>query len=132
MNLVLLRGPVPAPSRVKRDNVTDLNRGVNRVNLKSSECYLEHTGDSGAGKIWSERAFEEQGIPRSWWTSCIDPASVSVHFDTGGGFQGATESVDVVSPPLGRQEAYRLGNAGCASCMGQVAIDAEQPCAWVK
>eukprot|EP00973_Karenia_brevis_P057097 7943969-Karenia_brevis.AAC.1 len=46
-------------SNVKRDNVVESNK---RANLKANECYLEHIGDSGAGKmIWSERAFEELG-----------------------------------------------------------------------
>eukprot|EP00973_Karenia_brevis_P089809 12399562-Karenia_brevis.AAC.1 len=58
--------------------------------------------------IWSERALEKQGIPKSLWSSCIGPASVPVNSDTGGGFQGATESVDIVSPLWGRQEAYKL------------------------
>eukprot|EP00973_Karenia_brevis_P014300 1947668-Karenia_brevis.AAC.1 len=69
--------------------------------------------------IWSEGAFEEQGIPKSLWSSCIGPASASVNFDTGGGFQGATEAVDVVSPFLGRQGAYKLDQSPFASCMGQ-------------
>eukprot|EP00973_Karenia_brevis_P059733 8315018-Karenia_brevis.AAC.1 len=48
-------------TNVKRDNVVELNK---RTKLTPSECYLEYIGDSGAGKmIWSERAFEEQGIP---------------------------------------------------------------------
>eukprot|EP00973_Karenia_brevis_P030160 4157019-Karenia_brevis.AAC.1 len=63
-----------APSNVKRDNVVELNK---RSNLKSNECYFEHIGDSGAGKmIWSERALEEQGIPKHLWSSCLGPASV--------------------------------------------------------
>eukprot|EP00973_Karenia_brevis_P081581 11309277-Karenia_brevis.AAC.1 len=82
--------------------------------------------------IWSERALEEYGIPRSLWNSCVGPASVPVNYDTGGGFQGATESVDVFSPLVGRQEAYKLEQAPCASCMEQVVIDADQPCAWTK
>eukprot|EP00973_Karenia_brevis_P016805 2301997-Karenia_brevis.AAC.1 len=61
--------------------------------------------------IWSERACEEQGIPKHLWSSCLGPASVPVNFDTGGGFQGATQTVDVVSPLLGRQEAYKLENS---------------------
>eukprot|EP00973_Karenia_brevis_P095471 12427487-Karenia_brevis.AAC.1 len=48
------------PSRPKRDNAVDLNKDPN---LKPNECYLEHIGDSGAGKmIWSERALGEQGF----------------------------------------------------------------------
>eukprot|EP00973_Karenia_brevis_P032740 4518949-Karenia_brevis.AAC.1 len=80
--------------------------------------------------IWSERAFEEQGIPKSLWSSCIGPVSVPVKFDTGGGFQGATETVDVVFPLLGRQEASKLEQSPCASCMGQTVIDGDQPCVW--
>eukprot|EP00973_Karenia_brevis_P043466 6023574-Karenia_brevis.AAC.1 len=64
--------------------------------------------------IWSERAFEEQGIPKHLWSSCLGPASVPVNFDMGGGFQGATETVDVVSLLLGRQEAYNLDQSPCA------------------
>eukprot|EP00973_Karenia_brevis_P072744 10103417-Karenia_brevis.AAC.1 len=69
--------------------------------------------------ICSERALEEQGIPKSLWSSCVGPASVPVKFDTGGGFQGATESVDVVSPS---REDRRLTRSHASSCDGFIKV----------
>ena len=50
------------------------------------ECWFEHIGDSGAGRmIWSEAAMKEQGIPKAFWETFTGQASQSLQFDTGNG-----------------------------------------------
>ena len=43
------------------------------------ECWIEHIGDSGAGRmIWSEWAMEEQGIPKAFYEQFVGKASQSL------------------------------------------------------
>ena len=101
--------------------------------INSNEWWLDYIGDSGAGRlIWSDEAFEEQGIPRSFYKKFLGPASDALSFDTGNGPVPANETLMLSSPGLGKQEAYRLRFSPAAGSMGCTVEDADQPLFWTK
>ena len=92
------------------------------------ECWLEHIDDSGAGRIiWSEKAMEDQGIPKALWQKFLGKASMPLEFDTGNGPVYAAQSMMALSPAIGKQEAYKLEFSPCASSMGYVVEEMDQP-----
>ena len=100
---------------VTSDNVSDASAVQGHAPISVSSCIatkvadplghhegqkftIEYINDSGAGRhIASERAFLQQGVPRSFMNHIMRPSTQKIQFDTGGGLKDCCTSVGVES-----------------------------------
>ena len=93
---------------------------------------LEYINDSGAGRtIFSMRALKDQGVPASAVTKHLGPASESICFDTGGGFQDSAKTLGMSSNLLSLTEGYQLDESPLAVSLGQTVEQRKMPYLWI-
>ena len=100
---------------------------------KQHSYVLEYINDTGAGAaIYSDRALQEQGVPKYILQQLIGNASQSLSFEAGGGMRYGRLSLGMSSGTFGTHEVYRLPESPFAASLGETVQVWQRPFIWMR